>query len=90
MAELEVAVTARAAADRVGPYAGGVLRLRTTRPPADGEANDAVRRLVAGALAVSPTSVRLVAGRRGRRKKLAVDGLDQAELAERLQALDGD
>jgi hypothetical protein len=90
MADLELAVTPRAAADRVGPYAEGVLRVRVTRPPADGEANRSVLRLVARALGVAPRRLRLVAGDRARRKRVSVDGLDAAELGRRLAALGGD
>jgi uncharacterized protein YggU (UPF0235/DUF167 family) len=89
MADLELAVTPRAATDRVGPYAEGVLRVRVTRPPADGEANRSVLRLVARALGVPPRSLRLVAGERARRKRVSVDGLDAAELGRRLAALGG-
>jgi hypothetical protein len=85
--ELALRVTPRAAADRVGPYADGVLAVRVTRPPADGEANEAVMRLVARALGVPPSSVRLVGGARSRRKRCAVDGLSAAELRRRLDGL---
>jgi hypothetical protein len=90
MADLELAVIPRAATDRVGPYAEGVLRVRVTRPPTDGEANRSVLRLVARALGVAPRSLRLVAGERARRKRVSVDGLDAAELGRRLAALGGD
>jgi hypothetical protein len=90
MADLELAVTPRAAADRVGPYAEGVLKVRVTRPPADGEANRSVLRLVARALGVAPRSLRLVAGERGRHKRVSVDGLDTVEIGRRLAALGGD
>ena len=87
MADLELAVMPRAAADRVGPYRDGVLQVRVTRPPADGEANRAVLRLVARALGIGPSRLRLVSGERGRRKRVAVDGMDAHELVRRLDAL---
>lgn len=87
MADLEVRVTPRSAADRVGPYRDGVLAVRVTRAPVDGEANRALQRLVARALGVPPTSIRLAAGERGRRKRLVIDGLSPADLAARLSAL---
>ena len=87
MADLELAVMPRAAADRVGPYRDGVLRVRVTRPPADGEANRAVLRLVARALGIGPSRLRLVAGERGRRKRVVVDGMNAQELVRRLGAL---
>ena len=70
MAFVEVAVVPRAAANRVGPYAEGILRVRVVRPPTDGEANRAVIRLVAGALGMAPSGIELIAGRSARRKRL--------------------
>ena len=87
---LELAVAPRSAADRIGPYEAGVFHVRVTRPPADGEANRAVLRLVAGALDLSPSRVVLVAGTRARRKRVRVDGIDDAELACRLAGLGAD
>ena len=87
MADLELAVMPRAAADQVGPYREGVLRVRVTRQPADGEANRAVLRLVARALGIGPSRLRLVSGERGRRKRVVVNGMDARELVRRLDAL---
>jgi uncharacterized protein YggU (UPF0235/DUF167 family) len=86
-AALTVRVTARADADRVGPFAAGVLQVRVTRPPADGEANEAVGALVARALGVRRSAVTLLSGRRARTKRLAIDGLTPTELATRLSAI---
>ncbi|HSK94582.1 MAG TPA: DUF167 domain-containing protein [Candidatus Angelobacter sp.] len=84
MADLDLLVTPRAAADRIGPWHDGALRIRVTRPPADGEANRAAIRLVAVALGVAPTRLAFVAGARGRRKRIRVDGLTDAEMRRRL------
>ena len=85
--QLTVQVTPQADADRIGPVRDGVLHLRVTRPPADGEANDAVRALVARALGVRRSAVTLVSGRRARTKRLAIDGVAPTELATRLSAI---
>jgi hypothetical protein len=90
MPDLELKVTPRAASDHVGPFRGGVLHLRVTRPPADGEANRSVVRLVARALGVAPGRIELVAGERGRRKRVRIADLDAAELARRLATLEAD
>jgi uncharacterized protein YggU (UPF0235/DUF167 family) len=85
--ELSVRVTPRAEADRAGPYAAGVLHVRVTRPPADGEANRAVAAVVARTLGVSRSAVTLVMGARSRNKRFAIDGLSAAELIARLRSL---
>ena len=90
MGDVELVVVPRASANRVGPYAEGVLRVRVVRPPADGEANRSVLRLVADALGVPVSRLALVAGARGRRKRLRVDGVDDSELARRLRDLPAD
>lgn len=87
MARLQLTVVPRAATDRVGPYADGTLRVRVTRPPADGEANRAVLRLVAEALNLSVSRVTLISGQRGRRKLVEVEAISDAELAMRLARL---
>jgi uncharacterized protein YggU (UPF0235/DUF167 family) len=84
---LDVAVVPRATADSVGPWSDGVLKVRVTRPPSDGEANAAVVTAVARALELAPSRLDIVAGRRGRRKRLRIDGIDRAELLARLAAL---
>ncbi len=86
---LELAVTPGAAASAVGPFLDGVLRVRVTRPPSGGEANDAALRLVARELGVAPSRIVLVAGLSSRRKRVRVMGLSTAELARRLTAAPG-
>ena len=87
MPELWIAVTARSHRDGVGPYRDGVLRVRVTRPPTDGEANRAVLRLVADAIGVAQGRVTIASGDRSRRKRLRVEGVDAAALEERLRSL---
>lgn len=77
----------RAARDHVGPVVDSVLHVRVARPAADGEANAAIRRLVARALGVAPTRLQLMGGARSRLKRYRVDGLDEAQLAARLAAI---
>ena len=81
---VEVVVVPRAARDAVGGLLDGVVRVHVTRPPADGEANEAVIRLLARALHVAPSALELVAGRRSRHKRVRVRGLSPAEVRDRL------
>jgi len=81
---VEIAVVARASRDEIGPWADGVLRIHVTRPPAGGEANRAVLRLLAHSLGIAPSALELIAGRTGRRKRVLVWGIGQDELERRL------
>ena len=63
MARLSVRVTPRGGRDRIeGFSAGHVLRVRVAAAPTDGEANEAVRRLLAKVLGLPPRDLTLVSG----------------------------
>jgi len=67
-----VRVAPRAATSLIGGERDGALLIRVTAPPADGAANEAVIRVVAKALDLPPSAVRLVRGARARTKVLSV------------------
>lgn len=83
-ASFAVRVTPRAGRDRIDPPKEGVLPVRLAAPPVEGEANAALLRLVAKALGVPPSRVRLLSGSRGRNKRLWVEGLDPDQVRDRL------
>lgn len=87
--ELDVWVTPRAAKPGLGPLRGDRLRAAVSAPPVDGEANEAVRALVAKQLGVLRSQVALVRGATGRNKTLAITG-DPAALRLLAQSLCGD
>jgi uncharacterized protein YggU (UPF0235/DUF167 family) len=60
----------------------GVLRVRVAAPPVEGAANQALLRVIAGALDVPRRDVRLVAGAGGRSKLIAVDGVTPERVLE--------
>lgn len=78
----------RGGADRIEGVLDGVLRARVSAPPVDGAANDALIRLIADALDLAASRVRLVTGASNRRKLIEVDGLDAATLRSRWPGLD--
>ena len=84
-ARIRVRVIPRGGRDAIDGWDGDVLRTRVSPPATDGKANDALIRLVAGALGVPRSSVRLAAGRRSRVKLLEVDGVSDEDVRERLQ-----
>ena len=81
---IRIHLTPRSARDEVLGLEDGVLRARVTAPPVEGRANEALLRLLAEALGVPKSSLRIVRGQRSRAKLVAVDGLDAAEVRRRL------
>lgn len=66
---LQVRVSPCASADAVAlPASGGAIAVRTTAPPEDGKANEAVLRLLAKALDRPVSSLELVRGATSRNK----------------------
>jgi len=90
-ARLRVRVTPRGGADRVEGFrpdgeGGELLRLRVRAAPADGEANAAVEALLAKALDVPRSRVRVARGGAARIKTVEIEGLETAEARARLAA----
>jgi uncharacterized protein (TIGR00251 family) len=77
---LDLLVTPRAARERVGPVIEGRLKIAVMAPPVEGEANAAVCKLVARALAVPPRDVSVLRGATGRRKSVRVEGISLAAI----------
>ena len=67
-----IRVGPRAASNLVGGERDGALLVRVTAAPADGKANAAVVRILARALDVPPSEVRLVRGAASRTKVLSL------------------
>jgi uncharacterized protein (TIGR00251 family) len=68
----------------VGRY-GDAWKVRVAAPPEGGRANDAVMRLIASAVRVTPGAVDVVSGRSARDKIVELRGID-ASLTERRMA----
>jgi len=62
------------------------LKLRVAAPPVDGDANEAVEKLLAKWLGVAKTAVDVVSGQTARLKTVKIDG-DPVQLLRRCQAL---
>lgn len=79
---ISVRVTPRAARNEISHADdAGTVHLRVTAAPTDGKANVAAARLVASALGIAPSRVRLVSGAASRTKLFEADGVDSADVA---------
>ena len=84
-AVVRVRVQPRASRDEiVGWREPGVLGVRVTAPPVEGQANRAVEKLLARVLGVKGSAVSVVRGETGRDKLVHVGSLTPAEIDERL------
>ena len=88
-AKIAVRLTPRGGRDGIeGWSADGAgrafLKVRVSAPPVEGEANDALERLLAKVLKVSKSSVRVVSGTTARVKQVEIVGLEPEEVLARL------
>lgn len=86
---LAVRVTPRAGQDRIDAMRDGVLRVRLAAPPVDGQANEALVRLLARTLGVPPRDVRVTRGESSRNKLVEIVGLDADAIQQRLETAAG-
>jgi uncharacterized protein (TIGR00251 family) len=77
-------VIPKSSRNRIVGWVGDRLKVAVTAPPERGKANEAVLTLVAQALELPPSAVRLVSGEASARKCLEIDGLDEAGVKSRL------
>ena len=69
---IAIRVTPRSSKPGIGDWRDGELEVRVSAPPADGEANAAVVKLMAKALGVAKSSVEIVSGETSRHKRIAL------------------
>jgi uncharacterized protein len=80
MAILAVHATPKSGRDEVVGWRGSELAVRVTAAPEGGKANSAVCKVIAAALGVPKTAVRVVRGDTARHKVLEIDGADDSDL----------
>ena len=89
---MAVRLTPGSAADRIDgwdidPEGRPVLKVRVRARPVEGEANAALILLLAKSLGLSRSAVSLARGGQSRLKMIVVEGLDDADLRNRLTDL---
>jgi uncharacterized protein (TIGR00251 family) len=83
--DVDVRVIPRAKKTRIDGERDGALLVRLAAPPVEGAANDALIRYFSDICRVSRHAVRIISGERGRRKRLAVDGVTADSMRELLR-----
>ena len=85
MARISVTVSPGARRSELVGRHGDGWRARIAAVPERGRANEALCRLLAAALSVPRSSVRVVAGHGAREKIVEIDGVEPAEIERRLE-----
>lgn len=85
MAKISVKVVPKASRDRIAGWVGDALKVCVTAPPERGKANAAVVALLAEALGMPRSAVRITAGETSPRKIVAIDGVDEKDMLSRLE-----
>ena len=65
----------------VGPYRDGI-KVKVTTPPTEGKANEALIRLLAKELGISPYCIEMIRGHHSREKTLKISGVTLQELLD--------
>lgn len=90
MSKLPVKVVPGASRSEIAGWLGDVLKVRVTAAPERGKANAAVEETIAAALGVAADRVRVASGHGSPRKTIEIDGLTDAEIRARLNAVTAD
>ena len=85
--ELDVRVIPRAQATTVDGERDNAVLVRLSAPPVDGAANDELIRYFAGLFRLPRRAVRIVSGERGRKKRVAIDGVTADSVGELIRGL---
>ncbi len=85
MAILHVHATPKSNRDEIVGWRGGELSVRVTAPPEDGKANAAVCKVLAKALGVPKSAVRVTRGETSRHKTVEVEGVEQSAVEDAIE-----
>lgn len=84
MARLQLKVSPGSSRNAIVGWMGDVLKLSVTAAPEKGRANEAVVELLAQALGVPKSRIRVLRGQAQPQKLVEIEGLDEAGLHRRL------
>lgn len=83
--ELQVNVLPRSSRNAVAGLQGNRLKVKITKPPVDGQANDACCRLLADTFNIPFSKVTVVRGHTSRRKTVMLEGISPEAALEILK-----
>lgn len=81
---LNLYIQPKSSRDRITGLHDGALKLTVTAPPVDGKANSRVIAFLARLLKIPKSSITIVSGHQGRRKKVSISGFDPNHIRQAL------
>jgi len=82
--EIKVVVRPRSSQSKIVGIHDGGLKIKLTKPPKDGQANEECRSLIAKALGTLKSKVTIVQGKTSRQKVIRIEGMLEKDIDERL------
>lgn len=86
-AVLAIVVAPRSGKTAIDRVEADAVRIRVAAPPVDGAANTALLRYLADVFDRPKSSVRLISGATGKRKRVLIGGRSPADVAARIREL---
>jgi len=86
-AELDVRVIPRAQTTAIDGDRDNAVLVRLAAPPVDGAANDELIRYFSKLFGLPRRAVRILSGERGRKKRVAIDGVTADSVGELIRGL---
>ncbi len=82
--QFEVKVTPRSSRNEIAGYSEGVIKVKLTAVPVEGEANQALISFLAEICGVARKNVTILKGETSRRKLVEISGLGKTEFLKRI------
>jgi uncharacterized protein (TIGR00251 family) len=82
--EIDIKVIPRSSQEKIEPQPNGTLKLWVRAAPTDGQANEAVCKLLSKMLKVPKTAVVIIKGETAREKRVRIDSIEPSEARKRL------
>ncbi len=76
---IEVKVLPRCGRDEICGSVNGILKVRVSRPPIEGKANERLIELVSRTIGVPRSNVTIIKGRSSRTKSIKIEGVSQSK-----------
>ena len=77
---IEVKVLPRSSMNRIVCEGKGVLKVKLTAPPVEGQANKALKELIAKILGLPKGGIEIISGKRSRLKTVRIQGLPSEDV----------